>query len=199
MFGIVLGIIQFRASRPFSILRVGSYIPYSGWMRWHYITGAVFGVFTLTWAFSGLLSMDPWEWVSGEDLRISREAFSGGKLDFRHYPPFDVAAWPALTAGREIKEIELMRIQGDPYYLARLADSERLLVSANPLRIRRDPFGTDSLVARLKQAVPDPRIVDVQLLADYDSYYYSRDEQKPLPILRLSSTIRNRHGSTSIP
>src|SRR5262245_6970690 len=44
--GIALGIVQYRRSRP--------HIPYSGWMRWHYITGVVFGILTLTWVFSGM-------------------------------------------------------------------------------------------------------------------------------------------------
>jgi hypothetical protein len=37
---------------------------------------------------------------------------------------------------------------------------------------------------RLKQAVPGGHIIESQLLMDYDSYYYSQDEQRPLPILR---------------
>ena len=40
-----------NAPRPDDQLVVA--IPYSGWMRWHYITGSIFGVFTLTWVFSG--------------------------------------------------------------------------------------------------------------------------------------------------
>jgi hypothetical protein len=184
LFGIVLGIIQFRWSRSPQISRMFSRIPYSGLMRWHYITGVVFGIFTLTWVFSGLLSMDPWEWVSGDDLIVSREPFTGGPVDLQQYPPFDPAAWLHVTGGHSIKEIDLTRIQGDPYYAVRLEDSQRLLVAANPLEIRRRPFSMDSLVERLRTAVPDAHIVDSQLLTDYDSYYYSQDEQRPLPVLR---------------
>src|SRR2546427_5576252 len=36
---------------------------YSGLMRWHYITGTIFGVFALTWVFSGWLSMEPFFWA----------------------------------------------------------------------------------------------------------------------------------------
>src|SRR5262249_46380926 len=49
LIGIVLGVVQFRATRPLKMSRINSYIPYSGWMRWHYITGVVFGIFMLTW------------------------------------------------------------------------------------------------------------------------------------------------------
>src|SRR5262245_31209692 len=47
--GIIVGVLQLRRSRP--------HIPYSGWMRWHHLTGLVFGILTLTWVFSGMLSM----------------------------------------------------------------------------------------------------------------------------------------------
>src|SRR5262249_560428 len=93
-------------------------------------------------------------------------------------------AWSEMLAGKPIKEIEYTRIQGDPYYLVRMPEAERMLVAANPLQIRRDPFSVDSLMDRLKAAVPGAHIVESQLLTDYDSYYYSQDEQRPLPILR---------------
>ena len=184
LLGLVLGVIQFRWSRPSNTTKLSARIPYSGLMRWHYITGVVFGVFTLTWVFSGLLSMDPWEWISGEDLRVNREPLTGGSVDLKEYPAFDPKAWAPLIGTHSIKEIDFTKIQGDPYYIVRLEDSERLLVATNPLQIRRERFSVDSLIERLKQAVPDAHIVDSQLLTDYDSYYYSQDEQRPLPILR---------------
>jgi hypothetical protein len=175
--GIALGFIQFRYAWPVRL-------PYSGLMRWHYLTGIIFGVFTFTWVFSGLLSMEPWEWVSGDDLKVNREAFTGGPIDLSLYPQFDVPAWSQMLGGRPIKEIEFTRIQGDPYYVVHVPDSERLLISANPLGIKRTSFSVDSLMERLKEAVPDAHVVDSQLLTDYDSYYYAQDQERPLPILR---------------
>ena len=40
-------------------------------------------------------------------------------------------------------------------------------------------------MARLKAALPDVPIVEQQLLTEYDSYYYSRGRQTPLPVLRV--------------
>ena len=37
----------------------------------------------------------------------------------------------------------------------------------------------------MKEAVPDVPVVEAQLLQEYDSYYYSRQGQTPLPILRV--------------
>ena len=106
-----------------------------------------------------------------------------------------------------IKEIELVRIQDDPYYVVRTArmqipqeqferlhqpynvagrrQGERMIVAADTLVARSGPFTPDSLIARLQKAAPDARIVESALLPDYDSYYYSRQRQTPLPILRV--------------
>jgi hypothetical protein len=40
----------------------------------------------------------------------------------------------------------------------------------------------------LKAAVPDTAIGEQELLADYDSYYYSRNRDAPLPVLRVKFT-----------
>jgi hypothetical protein len=202
--GLVLGVVQFRKSTPFSFAKS---IRYQGWMRWHYILGAFFGVFALTWVFSGLLSMEPFAWTNAEGLRVPPSTFTGGALDVSRFEPFDAAAWGALRSGRTLKEIELKRIQDEPYYVARytaapLPDTkrERLhqpyavagraevdseLIDATTLTPRREPFGVESLLARLQAAVPDTAVTAQDLLADYDSYYYSRNREAPLPVLRV--------------
>jgi hypothetical protein len=202
--GLVLGVVQFRKSKPF---RLSKSIRYQGWMRWHYILGAVFGVFALTWVFSGLLSMEPFDWTNAEGLRVPRTALSGGPLEVSRFGPFDATAWAPLRAGRALKEIELRRIQDRPYYVARFtsaplpdAKRERLhqpydvagraqpdseLVDAATLVPRREPFSVESLLDRLEAAVPGTAIAAPDLLADYDSYYYSRNREAPLPVLRV--------------
>ena len=58
-------------------------------------------------------------------------------------------------------------------------------MNADTFEVRRAPFSAESLVARLRAAVPDVAIVASELLTDYDSYYYSRGRQTPLPVLRV--------------
>jgi hypothetical protein len=65
------------------------------------------------------------------------------------------------------------------------AQGSRIIVSASTLAARPGPFSVDSLLARLRAAVPDVPVADAELLSDYDSYYYSRGRQTPLPILRV--------------
>ena len=124
--GITLGILQSKFSRPFRLSRISSYILYAGWMRWHYISGLVFGVLALTWVFSGLLSMEPFGWASGEGLstRELRQALVGGPLDVSGFGQIDVEAWDALLPGRSIKEITYTRILGEPYFMVRSTPAE---------------------------------------------------------------------------
>jgi hypothetical protein len=201
--GLVLGITQFRKTRPF---RLSAAIPYSGWMRWHYVTGVVFGVFTLTWMFSGLLSMEPYAWTNATGLEVDREAFSGGAPDLARFTLADRSTWSRFDDGQPIKEIELVNLLDEPHYVVRhqvdprrlrgerlhqeyyvtgRAERERVLVSAATLEVRDQPFATEAILARLKEAVPDERVASWDLLNDYDSYYYSRGRQTPLPVLRV--------------
>jgi hypothetical protein len=203
--GLVLGVIQFHKSKPF---RWSTTVRYQGWLRWHYISGVLFGIFALTWVFSGLLSMEPFDWTNADSLEISNDALTGGPVDLEQFPPFAAAPWAALLAGRTLKELEFRRVDDAPYYLARYsraagepdprrerlhqpypiagrAEPQQMLVDARTLTERAEPFAVDALVARLRAAAPGANVVTQELLMDYDSYYYSRNRQAALPVLRV--------------
>jgi hypothetical protein len=206
LLGLALGVTQFNKTKPF---RWSAAVRYQGLMRWHYITGVFFGLFALTWVFSGLLSMEPFDWTNVEgSVDVPNEALTGGPVELRQFPPFEAQRWDTLLAGRTLKEIEFRRIDDAPYYLARYtgtvaeaepprerlhqpypitgrAEPQHLLVDARTLTARAEPFPADTLVERLRAAVPEVAIVSHELLTDYDSYYYSRNGQAALPVLRV--------------
>lgn len=214
--GLLLGVTQFRWRRLRAEARsaggFGARIPYAGWMRWHYLTGAVFGVVTLGWVFSGLLSMEPYAWTNARGLDVPPDALSGGPLDLARFPAWEAREWARIADGRAVKEMELLRIQDDPYYAVRLgarrvdartpgaarpgsnaseagAGSGPLLVAAETLTLREESFNVQSLLARLAAGLPGVPVVDSELLEDYDAYYYARGaaggRQPPLPVLRV--------------
>jgi hypothetical protein len=203
--GLVLGITQFHKSKPF---RWSSAVRYQGWMRWHYISGVFFGIFALTWVFSGLLSMEPFDWANADSLEIRGDALTGGPVELERFPRFEAQRWNALLSGRTLKELEFRRIDDAPYYLARYtgtsaapdprrerlhqpypitgrAEPQHMLVDARTLAAHTELFPTENLLARLRAAAPDASIVSHELLESYDSYYYSRNGQAALPVLRV--------------
>jgi hypothetical protein len=159
---------------------------YSGLMRWHYVTGTLFGIFTLTWVFSGWLSMEPFFWASGGGTgdRIP-QALSGGPLDIDSFPTVDAPVWHRVLSGHSPKEVEFARIQNEPYFIATIGDTDPLLLSINPFGIRRERFSTESLLARIQKGNPEVSLAESELLSDYDSYYHPGDRRPPLPILRV--------------
>ncbi len=191
--GLLLGVTQFRWRRA---QRAQSRIPYVGWLRWHYLTGVAFGFVTLTWVFSGMLSVQPFAWMTAEGLHVSSAAIGGGPLALADFPPIDTAAWERATAGREVKEVALLRIDGETHYEVRVSripaasvdrnGHDRLVVAANTLKPRRGPFDTHTLVERLRAALPTIPITGATQLESYDSYYYGRGvDRPPLPVIRI--------------
>src|SRR5215213_4897230 len=57
--GVVVGAWMYSPRKRYRYDGTPSRIPYRGQKRWHMVFGLVFGIATITWTFSGLLSMDP--------------------------------------------------------------------------------------------------------------------------------------------
>jgi hypothetical protein len=201
--GLCLGVTQWRRLKPFSLKRA---IPYQGLMRWHYILGVVFGVFTLTWVFSGLLSMEPFAWTTARSVAIDGDVYAEGELDLAAYPPLNSLAWKSFTQN-EIKQIDFNWIQGEPYLLANYSvptdsssvkrdrlhqpyniagqsEAQSLLVNASTGTVSPG-FDVEQMVAKLDASVTDASVTEYTLLDSYDDYYYSRQSQLPLPVLRI--------------
>src|SRR5499427_8931088 len=58
--GLYLGIAQFRRGKD------GRFSPYRGLFYLHHLSGLVFGIATLTFVVSGLVSMNPWGFLEGQ-------------------------------------------------------------------------------------------------------------------------------------
>src|SRR6202040_3050114 len=85
--GITVGLWMYSPSRTYRYAGEPASFPYRGQKRWHAILGLFFGLFAYTWAFSGMLSMDPFPQLQegaadGPDARLA--AALGGM------PPLEV-------------------------------------------------------------------------------------------------------------
>jgi hypothetical protein len=172
-----------------------SRVTYRGWMRWHYVLGVLFGVFAVTWTFSGLLSMEPFAWFSRTSSGGANipQALAGGPLDLSAFPAFDRTTWASLSDGAAIKEITFRRIQGDPYYaITTDRGLSPVIVEARSLRIRHTPFSAESIADRIRQSGAGAQIAETTLLAAYDAYYYDRNRESPLPVVRVKFADEDR-------
>jgi hypothetical protein len=115
--GALVGIWRWRFSGRY---KSGAKTPYREFqMRWHHITGLVFGLVMVLWIFSGLMSMNPLGIFSPTGARPDLRAYQQG-LPGTTRPALAVQdALQLLQAdGFDTREIEWKVLAGRPYLLA---------------------------------------------------------------------------------
>jgi hypothetical protein len=162
-------------------------VRYRGWLRWHYRAGVAFGMFVVTWSFSGLLSMEPWFWardrasnpIEGVTRALEREG-----LDFSAFPEIGGSRWTEILDGKDVKEVEFLLIQGEPHLALKSSDRDVRLLHVGARLEARGALPADSLVALVRRSTTGAAIVESRLLDRYDAYYHARTPL-PLPVLQL--------------
>ena len=182
--GLFLAVAQFRKTKPF---RIADSVRYRGWSAWHYCTGAVFGIFVLTWIFSGLLSMDPFEWTNRTGLAIQPEPLAGEPGAFADYARIAGTRLRSIPGIPDAVRIDFDRIHGEPFFVSHRPDTAGIsptLVHARTLAVRSAPFPVEDALAGIRSRT-DALIADHELLSEFDAYYYDRDGDTTLPVLRV--------------
>lgn len=163
-------------------------VPYRGLMRWHYFTGIIFGLVTVTWVFSGLLSMNP---LSLNPPRQAEEdqhlLYAGKELTAEDFE------LPSQGFGDAAFEAELIHYGGQPFYRVRDRDAGTRLVAGRPNATGR-PDST-RMLGLAPDLMPGSAMVEATVLNAYDNYYYSRHPERgerPLPAIRVRFADRDR-------
>ena len=191
--GITAGLLRFSPSRRYRFPgQRHSSVPYAGWKRWHYLLAAGFGLATFTWIFSGLMTMDPGNWSPGPDPS-EREVrtFAGGDLDASLFRVTPAEAASQVRGCIRAVELEMILFQGRPFYLVKGRNGEEQLAVAEPSAAESEAgtcnpeLPVDELRIASQRTEGGAPIAEMASLNAYDAYYYDRDRQKPLPVLRI--------------
>ena len=198
--GLVWGVWRFSRTSRYRLRGVPhTHSPYAGMMKWHHYAGLIFGATTCTWLFSGLLSMNPWDWSPGTGPTVSQQAaFTGGPLQIAALSLDRLrASVSALAAALPVKEVELLQFRGELFVQAyraptageslhlplddpgavlatRVALEQRLLRVLAPERGAFASFEREAIQAAAREAMPGVSVRDAAWLMAYDSYYYGR-------------------------
>lgn len=184
--GTVVGVMRWRFTRRY---KSGSRSPYRGFMmRWHHVFGLLFAAVTLTWIFSGLMSMNPWKLFDSGAPALRTQAMHGGALTV----PAGAASVQALLAAASpnTRELRWVRHAGHTLVLAASpTGAPAVLDAATALAQTFDSQALQDAAARLVAAP----VARTELLRGYDLHYYSRaahtmtggGDNKPLPVLRV--------------
>ncbi len=178
--GLVIGVWMYSPSRRFRIGGAPSSFPYSGQKLWHAVLGLIFGLGAATWAFSGMLSMDPFPRARSAPPVAITQALRA-RLDltpFAARPPREALA---QLANLPVKELELTIAAGEPVYVATLAggDTRIVPVAGSP----RAEFDRGRLSELVKAAASPATVAEIGVIDHYDTYYLDRQRLRPLPVI----------------
>jgi PepSY-associated transmembrane protein len=151
-------------------------IPYRGQKRWHTVFGLIFGIGAVTWAFSGMLSMDPFPSAPprrSPDIRLRAPVMPAA---FARKPPTQALGELGALV---VAELELISVGDTPMYVATLADRQTRIVPIDaPVRSDVDGDRIQQIVMTATRGAATVTVLD-----RYDRYYLDRRGEKPLPVL----------------
>jgi hypothetical protein len=202
LLGIVVGVWIFSPSQRYRQAGLATSIPYRGAKRWHAVLGLIFGAGAATWAFSGMLSMDPFPAANaaevsersergGEGAGIPRAL--RGRLSIDAFAARHPREALSAIATLHVKELELAMVAGDPVYIATLSPgNSRVLTLDGQAHTAFDHRRIAQIVTR---AAGPAGLAELRDLTQYDRYYLDRRRQRPLPVMlaRLNDAGHTRY------
>ncbi|MDD9891478.1 MAG: PepSY domain-containing protein [Gammaproteobacteria bacterium] len=177
--GAIIGFLRLRIRKPYK----GKYFsPYVGMMKWHHVLGLLSLIFVSTFIFSGLMSMGPWG-IFESSVPQSRQV--------ARYHNLDAISVNILPDARElsgdvgIKEVRWSSIGGEPYLVALRSDIDRSVKFKRVSDQEQEQILLTKLTSAIPSLLPDSELVGLEMLQQYDDYYYSRHNRyRPLPVYR---------------
>jgi len=185
LLGLIIAVWMYSPSKRYRYAGAASSIPYSGWKRWHAIIGLIVGVGAVTWAFSGLLSMEPFapreESADAQKVQRALQTLRGrAPLDrFTKTPQGAIAQ----LRGLRVKELEWISVAGEPVYFATMSPGDtRIIPMSGNAVATLDPQGVAGVIGDGLKPYPAAR---VSVIDQYDRYYLDRKRAAPLPVVRV--------------
>jgi uncharacterized iron-regulated membrane protein len=174
--GVYIGLRQYRQRSN------GRLSPYRGLRRYHHYAGLLFGIFTLSWVASGLLSMNPWGVLEGEGTGLESQRLSGTALKWPEVEPvLKVLSETPVPAGAVM--LELFPQQASVNLVAHTAEGAKFRLNSETMV--RDSLTPDELRSLAESIQPLESIRTIQLLTGEDAYYYVHHEPREFPVYKV--------------
>ena len=164
------------------------------WYRWHFASGLIFGLFAITFAFSGVMSMtDLPQWLKKqkpkeggrqEKMMPGRRGMAGGKalsagtymLDYRK----------VITGCGHVKAISFESWKSNPYYKVTCNGSVKYIDASDTSGIRPFVLTQKMVEADAAARLPQNARYTLELINEYDKDYFARKKERaPLPVYRV--------------
>ena len=184
LLGLIVAAWMFSPSKRYRPAGAPSSFPYRGWKYWHAIIGLVGGVGAVTWALSGMLSMEPFPQREDSDVaRKTQRVLQAlrGRPQFDRFAGKDPRAALAKLRGLRVKELEWVSIADEPAYFATIGPGDTRIIPVDGAPVASLDSGAlmDIVGDALKPVAP----ARLSVLSQYDRYYLDRHRVAPLPVV----------------
>ncbi len=222
--GIIVGLWMYSPmKKKYQYAGAATSIPYRGWKRWHTIIGLAFGVIATTWAFSGLLSMGPFDFVerlagtrppaqaASKEDPAAKEKGKGRQRGGRG----GVNIAGALRGNARF-EFALYAMKDPRDAIRSIAagyqpkEVEFSMFAGEPVYMATDGSGATRIipingepkttfdrekVMELVREGAGPALGELRVMDEYDAYYLDREFRRPLPVIyaRLNDETQTRY------
>ena len=197
--GLLVGILVYSPSKRYRLNGQPTGIPYSGTKRLHTIFGLFFGIVTCTWAFSGMLTMEPfpaYSFARSQDPaegRITR-ALRGPEIELPAFSPKSPQeALASIPPNLTVKQLEFVSFAGEPTFIAHgfVAGNAAPASWIVPVHgIPQEMFAPARLIDAVHKGLAKSgaaSIAEVRTVTAYEAYYSDHNGnlhgQRPLPVL----------------
>ena len=197
LLGLIVAVWMYSPSKQYRYDGAPTSIPYRGWKRWHMIIGLFVGIGAVTWAASGLLSMEPFPQRDngGDAARQAQRVLQSvrGRAPLEKFRTKDARAALARLRGLRVKELEWVSIAGEPAYFATVRPDDTRIVPVDGSPVAA--LDAKALVEIVGDALKAVAPADVSIISSYDRYYLDRHHVAPLPVVlvRLNDSARSRY------
>ncbi len=158
----------------------GSWTPFTGWMKWHHVTGIVGGVFLAFWIISGFFTMYPGGFLDQREIETAEyQRYAGSER-----PDLKFDALPAIeAAGRRASRVTLRNVGGRPLAVLENPDSPPVVIDAETGAPA--PLSVGQIATAARNILPGAKLVSATYLEHGDEYWHSAYQIKKTPIVRV--------------
>lgn len=185
LLGIIVAVWMYSPRKRYRHAGGATSIPYRGQKRWHTVFGLIFGLGAVTWAFSGMLSLEPFPAApqrsqEGAEALQRVQRMLRGSLDLGAFAARDPRAALDVLKGAPVKQLELATIAGIPVYFATVGRGDTRIV---PMEGEPAEFDGKTLMDLVERAVAPTALAEIHVIEQYDRYYLDRRRERPLPVI----------------
>ena len=155
------------------------------WYYWHHVTGVIFGLFVLTWVFSGMMSLaDVPEWIGKTEQTYPVRKIMDENTPLLSDYPLDYHKVIADYKGK-VTSLEWGHFRSIPLYHLYLG-SKKVTVDASSTEVKPLNLTEAQITEAVKAIHGEDARLQVKFLTEYDNYYIARTGHLALPVWKVA-------------